>query len=95
MRAHDCYNAVLVLLWACPDGSELGLNVLFEYRVFVFEPGQKLLPETSMLWMTSQLGGSQSVSETYPGVAGIPTRLCAREALALSLSAVSMAVRGT
>lgn len=95
MRAHDCYDAVLVLPWACPDGSELGLYVLFEHRVFIFEPGQELLPDTSMLWMMSQLGGSRFISETNLGVAGIPTRLCEREALALSLSAISMEARGT
>ena len=36
-RAHDCYDAVLVWTWGCPDGSKFGNYVLFEDGVFVVE----------------------------------------------------------
>ena len=57
VRAHDCYYAVLILPWKCPDGSEFSLHVLFEYGVFVVELGQEILLEMSTLWKMGLLAG--------------------------------------
>ena len=64
-RAHDCYDAVLVLPRRCPDASEFGLDVLFKHRVFVFQAGQELLSETLAFWEESQLEDWTKISGAY------------------------------